>query len=157
MIRFGLLMAYRISTVPNMPSRSKIGRDEIKWQELLSHFRTVQSRHEKSRRSGDGAVVSGFGVSGIMSTGSSATSSSTSLVRPVPRRKLTNGEVQGPPPRPGGTALSPLNPKAQVRVASGNQNGLLATALSAASGSARPMSPPLSANKQRRALGVTRK
>ena len=38
-----------------MSSRSKITRDEIKWGELLSHFRTVQSRHEKARRLALGA------------------------------------------------------------------------------------------------------
>ncbi|WVR06414.1 hypothetical protein IAU60_003445 [Kwoniella sp. DSM 27419] len=32
-------------------TRSKLsGKDEIKWQELLSHFRSVQGRHEKARR-----------------------------------------------------------------------------------------------------------
>ncbi|ODN81757.1 hypothetical protein L202_02141 [Cryptococcus amylolentus CBS 6039] len=31
-------------------ARSKIGKEEIKWQELLSHFRNVQNRHEKARR-----------------------------------------------------------------------------------------------------------
>ncbi|KAF9050517.1 hypothetical protein BJ165DRAFT_1525738 [Panaeolus papilionaceus] len=29
---------------------SEIGRDDIKWQELLLHFRTVQAKHEKVRR-----------------------------------------------------------------------------------------------------------
>nr|ODN99803.1 vacuole morphology and inheritance protein 14 [Cryptococcus depauperatus CBS 7855] len=29
--------------------RSKIGKEEIRWQELLSHFRNVQNRHEKAR------------------------------------------------------------------------------------------------------------
>ncbi|WVF68911.1 hypothetical protein IAT40_003684 [Kwoniella sp. CBS 6097] len=32
-------------------TRSKLGnKEEIKWQELLSHFRSVQARHEKARR-----------------------------------------------------------------------------------------------------------
>ncbi|KAF7332341.1 Heat repeat containing protein [Mycena kentingensis (nom. inval.)] len=31
-------------------TRSKIGREDIKWQELLLHFRSVQSKHEKARR-----------------------------------------------------------------------------------------------------------
>ncbi|KAG1764479.1 hypothetical protein EV702DRAFT_1215443 [Suillus placidus] len=36
---------------PNpIASRSKLGRDEIKWQELLNHFRALQSKHEKARR-----------------------------------------------------------------------------------------------------------
>ncbi|WVO19011.1 uncharacterized protein IAS62_000287 [Cryptococcus decagattii] len=38
------------STAGFGPTRSKIGKDEIRWQELLSHFRSVQNRHEKARR-----------------------------------------------------------------------------------------------------------
>ncbi|OXC65177.1 hypothetical protein AYX13_05657 [Cryptococcus neoformans] len=38
------------STAAFGPTRSKIGKDEIRWQELLSHFRNVQNRHEKARR-----------------------------------------------------------------------------------------------------------
>ncbi|THH12251.1 hypothetical protein EW145_g93 [Phellinidium pouzarii] len=39
------------SSTATFSSRSKLGRgEEIKWQELLTHFRSVQLRHEKSRR-----------------------------------------------------------------------------------------------------------
>ncbi|KAG2337144.1 hypothetical protein BDR05DRAFT_1005281 [Suillus weaverae] len=37
-------------TLNPIASRSKLGRDEIKWQELLNHFRALQSKHEKARR-----------------------------------------------------------------------------------------------------------
>ncbi|TFY76603.1 hypothetical protein EWM64_g7407, partial [Hericium alpestre] len=33
-----------------MSTRSKLAREEIKWGELLSHFRAVQIKHEKARR-----------------------------------------------------------------------------------------------------------
>jgi vacuole morphology and inheritance protein 14 len=49
--------------------RSKLGsRDDIKWNELLTHFRKVQARHEQARRAGglasgleaDGSLVPGM-------------------------------------------------------------------------------------------------
>ncbi|ORX37306.1 vacuolar protein 14 C-terminal Fig4p binding-domain-containing protein [Kockovaella imperatae] len=44
--------AKSVSTTSNVvaAARSKFTKDEIKWQELLSHFRSVQARHEKARR-----------------------------------------------------------------------------------------------------------
>ena len=52
-------------STPNVSStRSRIGRDEIKWQELLTHFRSTQMRHEKARRQaigeGDNASTPGY-------------------------------------------------------------------------------------------------
>ena len=37
------------STSISIPGRSKLGREEIKWQELLLHFRQVQVKHEKAK------------------------------------------------------------------------------------------------------------
>ncbi|KAG8899926.1 hypothetical protein FRB99_006354 [Tulasnella sp. 403] len=53
--------------VGTLTTRSKIVRDEIKWLELMSHFRSVQLKHEKSRRTGgggDAGSTSGFSVNG---------------------------------------------------------------------------------------------
>ncbi|WVQ80690.1 hypothetical protein IAT38_002795 [Cryptococcus sp. DSM 104549] len=38
------------SSTPFGSARSKLGKEEVKWQELLAHFRKVQDRHEKARR-----------------------------------------------------------------------------------------------------------
>ncbi|KAI0291604.1 vacuolar protein 14 C-terminal Fig4p binding-domain-containing protein [Multifurca ochricompacta] len=89
--------------------------DEIKWPELLAHFRVVQTRHERARRAALGSApdisatlrVPHFQSAlpatarhgtwgGSRSTGPSSLSSSTA----------SNG-------RPG--ALSPLNPRARVQ------------------------------------------
>ncbi|KAH9989128.1 vacuolar protein 14 C-terminal Fig4p binding-domain-containing protein [Russula vinacea] len=45
-----LHIAPKPSTVVTVATRSKLARDEIKWPELLAHFRTVQTRHERARR-----------------------------------------------------------------------------------------------------------
>jgi vacuole morphology and inheritance protein 14 len=37
-------------TVTTVSTRSNLSREDIEWQELLSHFRTVQTKHEKARR-----------------------------------------------------------------------------------------------------------
>jgi vacuole morphology and inheritance protein 14 len=39
------------STVATVATRSKLARDEIKWPELLAHFRAVQTRHERATSS----------------------------------------------------------------------------------------------------------
>ncbi|KAH8984270.1 ARM repeat-containing protein [Lactarius akahatsu] len=110
--------AARRSTVATVATRSKLTRDEIKWPELLAHFRAVQTRHERARRVALGSAPD-----------ISATLPSSALPeRPVPRRRVTGlGEVPAPPTssgtgssaagpsngRPG--ALSPLNPRARVQ------------------------------------------
>ncbi|KIJ13274.1 hypothetical protein PAXINDRAFT_177021 [Paxillus involutus ATCC 200175] len=105
------------STANPLATRSKIGRDEIKWQDLLSHFRAVQAKHEKARRQAlgtDNLPFSGF-------DSKSAESSSSRLAdgsQPPMRRRVT-GDPTPPPARP---ALSPLNPRAR-------QTGLLASTL----------------------------
>ncbi|KDQ15363.1 hypothetical protein BOTBODRAFT_31687 [Botryobasidium botryosum FD-172 SS1] len=132
-------------------SRSKLGREEIKWQELLTHFRSLQSKHEKSRRQslfGEGALVSFSAGGGAGSQGSiaSASAPSTASGRPQLRRKVTENIAPGS--RAG--ALSPLNPRA--RTPSG-MNGISGGSAPAPGQLMRPQSP----TRQRRALGVAKK
>jgi vacuole morphology and inheritance protein 14 len=115
--------------ISTMTTRSKLGREDIKWQELLSHFRTVQAKHEKARRQALGADNSPFtelteqdklsdtGGATRTTVGSPAPTSG----RPQIRRKVT-GEINttGVAPRPA--ILSPLNPRAR-------QTGLMTSAL----------------------------
>ncbi|KAL6305771.1 ARM repeat-containing protein [Sparassis latifolia] len=142
------------STVGNLSStRSKLGREEIKWQELLSHFRAVQAKHEKSRRQALGTD------STILSSSSSAEKlvNSTPTVAPgapptrVPmRRKVTGGESTARPPSRSSGALSPLNPRAR------GQSGLLASTLAQ-----QPVSPTFQGQtpqqKPQRILSLSRK
>ena len=104
-----------------LSSRSKLVRDEIKWGELLSHFRAVQIKHEKARRKDTGSA-SAFEMFPDMNQSAVGETS-----RPTMKRKVT-GDVPtpnglsvsvtpSPPPggRPpsrtsGGGLLSPLNP-----------------------------------------------
>jgi vacuole morphology and inheritance protein 14 len=99
----------------SVATRSKLARDEIKWPELLAHFRAVQTRHERARRAALGSAPD-----------VSATLPSSALPeRPVARRRVTGlGEVPAPSTslaqgvgpsngRPG--ALSPLNPRARAQ------------------------------------------
>jgi len=116
------------STVGNISStRSKLGREEIKWQELLSHFRSVQARHEKARRQAlgtDSIPFEGFSTGEKQTGGSTiSTPAASSSVRPTMRRKVTGGEGPARPPSRSGAVLSPLNPKAR------GQAGLLASNL----------------------------
>jgi len=110
------------SSLPTLSTRSKIGRDEIKWQDLLLHFRTVQSKHEKARRQALGTDTMPF-------TGFSDSEKANEPpvgvgrapgIRPPMRRKVTGEFAPTPtpaPPRSG--VLSPLNPRAR------GQTGLL--------------------------------
>jgi vacuole morphology and inheritance protein 14 len=96
--------------------RSKLARDEIEWPELLAHFRTVQTRHERARRTALGSAPD-----------ISSTLPSSLPERPVTRRRVTGvGDVpalatSGPSVGTGGPsngqprALSPLNPRARVQ------------------------------------------
>jgi len=99
-------------------TRSKLARDEIKWPELLAHFRTVQTRHERARRAALGSAPD------ISST----LPSSALPERPVARRRGTGvGDVPalattsgssvgtGGPSNGQPRALSPLNPRARVQ------------------------------------------
>ncbi|KAJ7129336.1 vacuolar protein 14 C-terminal Fig4p binding-domain-containing protein [Mycena epipterygia] len=153
------------SSVGSLSTRSKIGRDEIKWQELLLHFRSVQSKHEKSRRQALGTDASAFssGLSDSDKTEDRPGRSSGSGSRPGIRRKVTGeinvgvptGVAAGPLSARSGI-LSPLNPRAR------GQSGLLASAMIAQSGPAPvPLSPAAllaqQTQKQRRTIGLGRK
>ncbi|KAF8338758.1 vacuolar protein 14 C-terminal Fig4p binding-domain-containing protein [Cantharellus anzutake] len=144
----GFVHAIPRATQPSTTStiRSKLtgGRDDtIRWPELLSHFRTVQMKHEKARRGESVFTSSDTESVDALPTTPPAPTGSPSL-RPVLRRKLT-GELSSSSVRVQGTstsfALSPLNPKraSSVSTGAGPTNG-------------RPASPAPS--KQRRALGV---
>ena len=139
--------------------RAKLGREEIKWQELLAHFRSVQVRHEKSRRQALGmenSIADGL-LEDSTQGGPSASGSQAdkvymngtpgSGVRPPARRRVT-GESHAPPasaPSVMGRTLSPLNPRSRG-------NGLFGSGPSTAL--ARPRSPSVLTTKQRRTLGI---
>ena len=103
---------------PLSTTRSKIGRDEIKWQELLLHFRSVQAKHEKARRQAlghDTSPIIGFPEEKPNDT-SDRVGRPVSSGKPPMRRRVT-GEVPVVPQPPLGLrsgALSPLNPKART-------------------------------------------
>lgn len=94
-------------------SRSKMSRDEIKWQELLQHFRQVQAKHERSKRS------SGFESTSLQSFPEFDKTDVYNEKSPkagqgrVPMRRRVTGDVSGTAPPPGRGVLSPLNPKAR--------------------------------------------
>lgn len=152
------------STTGPLSTRSKIGRDEIKWQELLLHFRSVQAKHEKARRQAlgdDTSPIIGFPEEIVNDISDRVGRPGSTTGRPPLRRRVT-GEIPVPnivPPPPAGSrsgALSPLNPKARA------PSGL--TGLMGASGSGNlpsnlnPASMALGqAQKQRRTLEPTRK
>lgn len=149
-----------------MSSRSKIVREDIKWQELLHHFRSVQSKHEKARRQALGGDVASYSV-GMddferqSDQGSGSDRVGRSTVRPQVRRKVT-GEITIPvntvaagPTTPFSSRsgiLSPLNPRAR------GQSGLLAGAVAAQAQT--PLTPAAvlaQQQKQKRTISLTRK
>ena len=94
------VLSVYLRTMPSMAgTRSKIGREEIKWKELLLHFRSVQSKHEKSRRQalGPGADMSSFS-SGLSDSDKYEDSRPGrplgSGSRPGVRRKVTGEDVR---------------------------------------------------------------
>ncbi|KAF8897785.1 vacuolar protein 14 C-terminal Fig4p binding-domain-containing protein [Infundibulicybe gibba] len=155
----GFLQIAPKSSIGQLSSRSKIGRDEIKWQELLLHFRSVQAKHEKARRQAlgtDDTPLSGLEMEKPLDT---STNLSERTGRPPPaagrppmRRRVTGEVAMGPiPSLPGGGrsgALSPLNPRARV------QNGVSTTgAGSQVNQTASSSQPP----KPRRTISLSRK
>ena len=162
MKRFSLLSLFHLfvcSSVSPLGTRSKINRDEIKWQELLLHFRSVQAKHEKSRRQAlgnDSSPILGFPDEKINDFEKGR---STPTGRPPMRRRVT-GDVTLPnnivpmqpaPSRAG--ALSPLNPKARVP---GALTGLMGSSTNVPS-NLNPAAVLTHAQKQRRPLDLTRK
>ena len=115
----GITLTVRnFSAVAAMSStRSKLGREEIKWQELLQHFRSVQAKHEKARRLAIGAEISP--LSELLASDQSSLQSNTPPppARPPMRRKVTGVDPQMRPPSRTGGLLSPLNPRSR-------QNGI---------------------------------
>ncbi|GJE84292.1 ARM repeat-containing protein [Phanerochaete sordida] len=116
------------SNVSNVSAtRSKLGREEIKWAELLSHFRNVQSKHEKARRLATGSNEQEPSVFALPGSGpfmggaadrenrdSIASSVSTingNTSRPGMRRRVTGGAEPPALARPPSRTLSPLNPR----------------------------------------------
>ncbi len=100
------------SSIGNLSStRSKLGREDIKWAELLSHFRAVQNKHEKARRVALGSEYSTPPPEAlsINDLPHSTTVNGVGTNRPPARRKITGNEATAIP-RPPSRALSPLNP-----------------------------------------------
>jgi len=153
-----LHIAPKPTAASSISTRSKMARDEIKWGELLSHFRTVQSKHEKARRQAMG-TLSEMGTS-FPSMSAPADRDPPSSRPPVRRRVTGSGDpppaqtsstsgsstsAQGRPPSRTGGMLSPLNPRSRVQA-----SGLLP------SGIASPSAPAGQAagTKPKRGLGV---
>ncbi|KIM46438.1 hypothetical protein M413DRAFT_314769 [Hebeloma cylindrosporum] len=155
----GFLQIAPKASVSPLATRSKISRDEIKWQELLLHFRSVQAKHEKSRRQAlgnDSSPIVGFPDE---KNNDFEKGRSTLAGRPPMRRRVT-GDITMPnnivpmqpaPPRAG--ALSPLNPKARVP---GALTGLMGSSTNVPS-NLNPAAVLTHAQKQRRPLDLTRK
>jgi vacuole morphology and inheritance protein 14 len=146
-------------------TRSKLGREEIKWQELLQHFRSVQAKHEKARRQSLGADSSP--LSELLANDRDNTSTGSSQAGPpgfgagknvggggIGRKKVIGPPGGGglpevgmmrPPSRTG--VLSPLNPRSR-------QNGLLS-----GGSPAPPQTPAASSFAQRpkRSLSLVKK
>ena len=159
-LRFVHPLTSKDRTVGNLSStRSKLGREDIKWQELLQHFRTVQMKHEKARRQALGTDVTSFSsqpyTNGVdsMKPPTPPSGPNVGTVPPSARRKMTvvDGGIR-PPSRSGGM-LAPLNPKSRVQNSLGG----------AVPGPQPPGSPTASASqaqaqaKAKRALSLSRK
>ncbi|CDO73780.1 hypothetical protein BN946_scf185015.g108 [Trametes cinnabarina] len=147
------------STVGNLSStRSKLAREDIKWQELLQHFRAVQIKHEKARRQALGSsdstsfppYTNGAEKPPTPPSGSAAAGASV----PAGTRRKVTGDPPRPPSRSGGV-LSPLNPKARV------QSALANSALSGGGSSGTNQTPGAPTgqiqSKVRRTLSLSRK
>ncbi|EJF62368.1 ARM repeat-containing protein [Dichomitus squalens LYAD-421 SS1] len=145
------------STVGNLSStRSKLGREDIKWQELLQHFRAVQVRHEKARRQALGTDTTSFSAYPYAESAKPPTPPSGSGAGPAPhvppgRRKVTGDGPIRPPSRTGGM-LSPLNPKARI------QSGLANNVVPGPQPPGSPTGPTTQIqSKVRRTLSLSRK
>ena len=161
----GLLINFERRTVGNITStRSKLGREDIKWQELLQHFRSVQAKHEKARRQNLGADSSP--LSELLANDRANTSPGSSQAGPpglgavknVGSSGLGRRKVMGPPggggfpevgmirPPSRSGVLSPLNPRSR-------QNGL-------PSGGLAPLQTPSASTfvqKPKRSLSLVKK
>lgn len=165
------------SNVSNVSAtRSKLGREEIKWGELLSHFRNVQNKHEKARRLATGSndqepsVFSLPGSGPFMGGGADrenrdSIASSVSTVngntsRPGMRRRVTGGAEPPALARPPSRTLSPLNPRRGSNSTLTQPSGLRDSMTSTATITpAAPTSPTFSNNQRqpKRTLSLSRK
>ncbi|CAO1614518.1 unnamed protein product [Parajaminaea phylloscopi] len=96
-------------------ARSKVSsRDEIKWPELLAHFRMVQGRHERARRANQTAVSSVPPLGLAAGPGSSA---AEALVPGLASTPLRSPTAAGPTGNGGSRLASALvTPPARRRV-----------------------------------------
>lgn len=96
-------------------TRSTVRRDDIRWTELLTFFRQVQSRHERSRRSSAGPQGLPFESERDSPAVASRTASGAQTFKrkvPVGGRKSDVaaptrpiGSVSGRPSSPGATGI----------------------------------------------------
>ncbi|KAL0950290.1 hypothetical protein HGRIS_010269 [Hohenbuehelia grisea] len=161
------------SSVGSLSTRSKLGREEIKWQDLLAHFRAVQAKHEKARRQalGTDTTFPNFEDPYDKPEGAPVPSGRVSAtgIRPGIRRKVT-GDTPGTintvsaaaatmtPSR--ASVLSPLNPRARGPSGPG---GMVAAALIGqqqqvpGTPSSVPAQTPGAVTKQKRMMALGRK
>ncbi|KAJ8468744.1 hypothetical protein ONZ51_g9455 [Trametes cubensis] len=153
------------STVGNLSSmRSKLGREDIKWPELLQHFRTVQLKHEKARRQAlGGADSTSFppypytnGADKPPTPPASVVGAGVGSAPAGPRRKVTGDDRPLRPPSRSGV-LSPLNPKARVQ--SALSNSVVSGGSAGGQQQQQPTSPTgqTQPSKARRTLSLSRK
>lgn len=141
-----------LRSIAAISNRSKLGREDIKWQELLLHFRSIQAKHEKARRQALGTDTAGFsGIPDSEQSSETANGSNRTATGPRPpmRRKVTGDPTMNTAAssvRPG--ALSPLNPRARIVPSTPGIAPPTSTAPSAALGQVQ---------KQRGALGLSRR
>ncbi|KAF9006631.1 vacuolar protein 14 C-terminal Fig4p binding-domain-containing protein, partial [Cyathus striatus] len=135
-----LHIAPKSSAGTTMSTRSKLGRDDIKWQELLHHFRTVQAKHEKARRQALGTDITPLPGFSDLDKSNDVTGERTGRTpvvgRPGMRRRVT-GElsINGNTPQSGAAkaTLSPLNPsRARVQGVMGQSASVQTSGLSPA-------------------------
>ncbi|KAG9317824.1 vacuolar protein 14 C-terminal Fig4p binding-domain-containing protein [Chiua virens] len=80
------------STVTSISSRTKMSQSEIKWQDLLAHFRAVQAKHEKARRQA-------LGTDSLPFAGFDTKTTESKLgdgMGPSMRRRVTGGDPTPP-------------------------------------------------------------
>ncbi|KAF8969322.1 vacuolar protein 14 C-terminal Fig4p binding-domain-containing protein [Flammula alnicola] len=157
----GFLQIAPKSSIGSLSTRSKISRDEIKWQELLLHFRSVQAKHEKARRQAlgnDTSPILGFPDDKLNDplekAGRSAPPGRLPMRRRVTGESTMPNIVPLPPPASRAGALSPLNPKAR---APSGLTSLMASSSASIPSNLNPAAVLTHAQKQRRPPELNRK
>nr|XP_019045512.1 vacuole morphology and inheritance protein 14 [Kwoniella bestiolae CBS 10118]OCF24442.1 vacuole morphology and inheritance protein 14 [Kwoniella bestiolae CBS 10118] len=112
-------------------TKSRLGnKEEIKWQELLSHFRSVQAKHEKARRQLHSADLSSIHYSSPSQSGLNSIPNSTLLPSsksgPGTMKKKSastsasaSGSRQNSVEVSSRSGISPLNPKRVTSMSGG--------------------------------------